>query len=1304
MKTTRSILILALAAALGVLLPGRTAVAQQSAGELFEKAIYIEEGQGDLQKAIGLYQDIVKRFAGERDVAAKAQLHIGLCYEKLGLAEAQKAFQKVVSDFPEQAEAVKRARDKLSAMVRAKAVLDKVEKTLSVRMVWSGTETASVSALTPDGRSLSYIEEESGNLCVRDVASGKRTIVVKKAQSDKPYQFPLTSRWSPDGKSLVYAWFNMDNSIELRTIGVDGSSPRALYGQKNEMAFPAAWSPDGRSIAAVVMRDFYKSFNLGLISVEDGSLKILKTLTKIKAAPMGMVFSRDGRYLIVDLPQTDGNHKHDIFALSVDGAGESRVVEHPESDNVLGWIPGSDAILFLSSRTGTYDAWTVGIVDGRAHGQPLLVRKNLGQVVPLGISPEGSLYYSVGITMSEIFTASVDLDKGAVIEPPKIVPQPLVGADEQPQWSPDGKFLAFFSKEKTAPGTRDRMILKIRSEDTGETREFKTNLEWLSRSNWSPDGRSLFVVGSDGKASLAIFRIDVRTGQETLIIDSESGANIKFIAPARDGRSVYYTYFEFGKKRARVMGIDLATRKTRELYRQDAPPDIGGLSVSPDGKALFFGTLAPDNSRVLKTIPLPEGGTPREILKSNAGAFGVSVDIHGGYSWAPDGKRILFFKEVSAGEKGKKCELSAVPIEGGPLQGLGLVVEGSPDVISLHPDGRRLAYSVSRSAAEVWVMENFLPPTPAAPKEDPNAFRVRKVWDKTPDSYFMGAASPDGRYLTYSDEYLSLGIRDLVKGENRFLLQNKSWDNVEYCYNSVFSPGGGQVAYICQVKERLTQLRIVNSDGTSTRVLRDGQDGMDYLPFGWTSDGKYILTHCSGSAIPTSGTAAPGETVSSIAFIAALDGSIKDKKSLSLNVPWAAKISLSPDGKYIAGTYLPSEDSAAKDIFLLAVEGDKEATLIKHPADDNVIGWSPDGGQFLFTSDRTGTVGVWAVRVSEGKAQGAPELVRANLGSLRPLGLTRDGELFYGISTGSSDVFIAPIDPATGEVLGPTVKALRKYETFNASPDWSPDGQFLACHSTRGVPGNESPALLIRSMRTGEVRELTPKTPGGRFAPYYLRWSPDGRTIIGTGRDEEGHVGALHAVDVRTGEAKVLARPDIGADGTGNIIALDWSADGRSINFVRIGKEFRRICNLDLETGIEKEIGRYSKASGPFWLASSPDGKHLAFYAEGKLRVLSRDGTAPRDLGVAGTGMALAWTADGKTILYGKARDGRQDVVELWSVPAGGGQPRKTGLSMSRLLVPRVSPDGKQIAFMASEQPSKSEIWVMENFLPPGKK
>jgi Tol biopolymer transport system component len=578
----------------------------------------------------------------------------------------------------------------------------------------------------------------------------------------------------------------------------------------------------------------------------------------------------------------------------------------------------------------------------------------------------------------------------------------------------------------------------------------------------------------------------------------------------------------------------------------------------------------------------------------------------------------------------------------------------------------------------------------AALERTDKEFNIRKVWDKALDTYFMGVPSPDGNYLTYSTEqnFLSLGVRDLVNGENRLLTHNKSWFDAEYCYYSVFSPDSSQVAYICQVvKDRVTHLCTINVDGTSSRILREGKDSMDYIPFGWTSDGKQILTTFFGP-----------ENICGIAFISTLDGSVKDKKALSLKVPWGAKMSLSPDGRYIAGTYLPSEDSANRDIFLLSIDGDRETKLVEHPADDVLIGWSPDGRQVLFTSDRTGSIGIWFAHISDGKAEGMPEFLRGNLGNIQPLGMTRDGKLYYGGSSGSSDVFVAPIDSATGKVMGQPEKAFRKYETFNSTPDWSPDGQFLVCHSYRGKATNESPVLLIRSMQIKEVRELIPKTPGGRLMPYYLRWSPDGRYFLGGGRDEEGQVGALHLVDTQTGKAKIIARSD-SSDGKGNPIAPDWSSDGKSINFIRIGNEFRRICNLELETGVEKEIYRFPKTSGPFWLASSPDGQKLALHAGGKIIILSSDGAESRELTEADSGTVLAWMPDGKNILYGMQQDGSQNGVELWRIPAAGGKPQKAGLSMSRLMQLRVSPDGKHIAFTASEQPGKHEVWVMENFL-----
>ena len=78
---------------------------------LFEKAKFTMETKGDLSGAIKLLNEIVKKYPDETEYAAKSQLYIGLCYEKLGLKEAQKAFQKVVDNYPDQTVAVNVAKE-----------------------------------------------------------------------------------------------------------------------------------------------------------------------------------------------------------------------------------------------------------------------------------------------------------------------------------------------------------------------------------------------------------------------------------------------------------------------------------------------------------------------------------------------------------------------------------------------------------------------------------------------------------------------------------------------------------------------------------------------------------------------------------------------------------------------------------------------------------------------------------------------------------------------------------------------------------------------------------------------------------------------------------------------------------------------------------------------------------------------------------------------------------------------------------------------------------------------------------------
>ncbi len=84
--------------------------AQQTAEELYQAGLYQEEVQGNLESAIDVYRQILEDFSDNRTVGAKALLHIGLCYEKLGLREAQQAYQGVISEYPEAAQEVAVAR------------------------------------------------------------------------------------------------------------------------------------------------------------------------------------------------------------------------------------------------------------------------------------------------------------------------------------------------------------------------------------------------------------------------------------------------------------------------------------------------------------------------------------------------------------------------------------------------------------------------------------------------------------------------------------------------------------------------------------------------------------------------------------------------------------------------------------------------------------------------------------------------------------------------------------------------------------------------------------------------------------------------------------------------------------------------------------------------------------------------------------------------------------------------------------------------------------------------------------------
>ena len=578
---------------------------------------------------------------------------------------------------------------------------------------------------------------------------------------------------------------------------------------------------------------------------------------------------------------------------------------------------------------------------------------------------------------------------------------------------------------------------------------------------------------------------------------------------------------------------------------------------------------------------------------------------------------------------------------------------------------------------------------------------VRRVWENALDAY---SVSPDGRYVSYINwDTVELAIHDFETGKNRDVTDGGNWSkNSEWPDGSIWSPDSKQIAYLWYEESDTsedTSLRIVGINGSKPRVLCSGPVRSELSggePRAWSQDGKHILSfYCKK-------TDEMDEIHDhDIVLVSVADGSIRVLKSLGPSA--APSMSLSPDSRYVVYDYRHSEDSTKADIFLLATDGSHEIPLVEHPANDSDPFWAPDGDRIVFASDRSGNTGLWVLEVVDGKPKGFPQLIGDNLNGMSPLGLTQDGSYYYRLPSRDSDVYVATLDPETGEVVTPPAKAAQSFEGFNYAPAFSPDGKRLAYVSRRPRGGDKYfTIIVIRSLETGEERELSPELRGLDRLP---RWSPDGRSILALANGE--HRG-LYQIDAETDAATLVVLNDGRAFDEHGSIPADilpvWSPDGNRIFFARRRDGIVVIRAYDFETEREWSLefrSKRGKVSNIHALTLSPDGQQFAFVeCKGghSLQIAPSAGGETRELLAKAENTGYLWTPDGRYLLFSRRKD--EATEELWGIPVEGGKPQKLGLAMRRLGISSVHPDGRRIAFTGPGSGRGSELWVMENILP----
>lgn len=438
----------------------------------------------------------------------------------------------------------------------------------------SGNGTEDYPKFSPDGSWVAFTGQYDGN---KDVFVVPANGGVPKRLTYHPGDDEVVG-WTPDGKNVLFistrsAYYHSNPG--LYSMPVSGGFPTEL---PLPIVASAAMSPDGSHVAYVPhiqWQEAWKRYRGGqttpvwIANLKDSQIEKVPRENSNDSSP---VWLGDTVYFL-----SDRNGPVSLFAYDTKSKQVSEVVKSDGLD--FKSISGSpDAIVIEQfGALKLYDVNTrqVKTLDVQVSGDFPQVRPHFVKVEPkrihnFGISPTG--VRAVGEAWGEIFT--VPSDKGDIRN---LTNTPAV-AERDPAWSPDGKWIAYFSD---ASGEYN---LEIRNQN-GQGDVKKINLgtppSFFYSPVWSPDSKK--IAYSDKRLNL--WYVDVEKGTPVKVdTDYTDGASFsqgwspdsKWIAYAKQLPNHFHAIHVYSLEQSKAFQIT------------DGMSDAVFPSFDKNGKYLYF--------------------------------------------------------------------------------------------------------------------------------------------------------------------------------------------------------------------------------------------------------------------------------------------------------------------------------------------------------------------------------------------------------------------------------------------------------------------------------------------------------------------------------------------------------------------------------------------------------------------------------------------------------------------------------------------------------------------------------------------
>ncbi len=433
---------------------------------------------------------------------------------------------------------------------------------------------------SPDGSRIAYSADYDGNQEIYVIPSmgGKPTRVTYHGMPDRIID------WYPDGKRLLYV--SSMNSGKQRfnqffSVSPEGGMPEQLPVPYGEMA---SLSPDGKKIAYTKMTQAFRTWKRYRggwapdITIFDLTTYQSET---IAPSPAGDEFPMWYKNTIYFLSDRGPEERANIWSYNLDTKQLKQITNFKDFDIHFPSMGPSDIVFEAGGRL-----YLLSLADEKYHEIDLKVVTDEITLMPqdenaqkyvqnISVAPDGKR--AIFEARGDLF--SVPAENGPVID----LTQTSGFAERYPAWSPDGKYVAYWSDKSG----EYELTLKDLTKPGSEKKLTSYGPGFRYRLSWSPNGKMLAFI--DKAMKIQIYNVD---GGTTTQVDKElyyyEGALRGFsVSWSPDSRWMAYAKEQENRNTAIALfdtKDEKSTQVTSGFYSDNSP------SFDPDGKYLFFTT------------------------------------------------------------------------------------------------------------------------------------------------------------------------------------------------------------------------------------------------------------------------------------------------------------------------------------------------------------------------------------------------------------------------------------------------------------------------------------------------------------------------------------------------------------------------------------------------------------------------------------------------------------------------------------------------------------------------------------------